>query len=132
LSSGARAEVHVNALLGAVSPEELAHEARRAVAEGYETLKLKVAGRPVEEDAARLAAVRGVAGAARVRIDANGGWTEPEAERALEVLGGEGAELCEQPVAAEALEALCRLAARAPCPLAADESLALPGPPGSS
>ncbi|MFY0576425.1 o-succinylbenzoate synthase [Cystobacter fuscus] len=127
LSSEARTAVHVNALLGAASPEELAHEARRAVAEGYETLKLKVAGRPVEEDATRLSAVRGVAGVARVRIDANGGWTEPQAARALEVLGSEGVELCEQPVAAEALEALCRLAARAPCPLAADESLALPG-----
>ncbi|MET0400926.1 MAG: o-succinylbenzoate synthase [Cystobacter sp.] len=125
LSPDARDEIRVNALLGASSPEELEHEARRAVAEGHDTLKLKVAGRPLEEDAARLSAVR--AAGARVRIDANGGWTEAEAERAWRMLDAADLELCEQPVAAEALEALCRLAARAPCPLAADESLALPG-----
>ena len=128
LSEAARDEVHVNALLGAASPEALADEARRAVAEGYETLKLKVAGRPLDEDTARLAAVcEAAAGRARVRVDANGGWTEAEAARALEAWAERGLEVCEQPVAPEALEALARLGARAACPVAADESLALPG-----
>jgi o-succinylbenzoate synthase len=127
LSEEARAEVQVNALLGAQSPDALAEESRRAVAEGYETLKLKVAGRPLAEDVARLSAVRkAVGGAMRLRVDANGGWTEPEAGRALEALGGYHLELCEQPVAPEDPEALSRLSQHAPCPLAADESLALP------
>ena len=127
LSPGARAQVRVNALLGASSPEALAEESRRAVAEGYDTVKLKVAGRPLEEDVTRLQAVRDAVGPeVRVRIDANGGWTEPEAERALAVLGDARLELCEQPVAPEALDALGRLSERSPCPLAADESLARP------
>jgi len=127
LSSDARAVVHVNALLGATSPEALAQESRRAVAEGYETLKLKVAGRPLPEDMVRLFAVRDAVGPAiRVRVDANGAWTEPEARAALEALGGYGLELCEQPVAPENTEALARLSEQTPCPLAADESLALP------
>jgi L-alanine-DL-glutamate epimerase-like enolase superfamily enzyme len=45
---------------------------------------------------------------------------------ALAALGQHQLELCEQPVAADDLEALSRLSDRAPCPLAADESLALP------
>ncbi|WP_257458823.1 o-succinylbenzoate synthase [Archangium lipolyticum] len=127
LSAEARGEVQVNALLGAQGAEALAEEARRAVAEGYTTLKVKVAGRPLDEDAARLSAVREAVGPdIRLRVDANGGWKEPEALLALESLSGYGLELCEQPVAAEDPDALFRLCERAPCPLAADESLAFP------
>ncbi|QRO01933.1 o-succinylbenzoate synthase [Archangium violaceum] len=127
LSPKAREEVQVNALLGAQLPELLAEEARRAVAEGYTTLKIKVAGRPVREDEARLSAVREAVGPAiRLRIDANGGWKESEAILALEALSGYGLELCEQPVAAEDAEALFRLSNHARFPLAADESLAFP------
>ncbi|MFL5356935.1 mandelate racemase/muconate lactonizing enzyme family protein [Archangium sp.] len=127
LSAEARARVHVNALLGAPSPEALAQEAQRAVAEGYETLKIKVAGRPLSEDIARLQAVREAVGpAVRLRVDANGAWKESEAGAALEALSAYGLELCEQPVAPEEYEALARLSERAPCPLAADESLAIP------
>jgi o-succinylbenzoate synthase len=127
LSTEARAQVHVNALLGAQSPEALADEALRAVAEGYETLKIKVAGRPLAEDVARLSAVRKAVGpTVRLRVDANGAWTEAEAGSALEALGAYDLELCEQPVGPEEYEALARLSERAPCPLAADESLALP------
>ena len=125
LSPGARSEVQVNALLGASSPEGLADESRRALAAGYGTLKLKVAGRPLAEDVARLQAVRDAVGSrARLRLDANGGWTEAEATTALAALSTGPLELCEQPV--EGLEALDRGGARAPCPLAVDESLAAP------
>jgi o-succinylbenzoate synthase len=127
LAAEPREEVEVNALLGAQSPEALAEEARRAVAEGYTTLKIKVAGRPVAEDESRLAAVREAVGPdIRLRVDANGAWTESEAGPALERLSRYHLELCEQPVAAEEHEALARLQAHSPCPLAADESLALP------
>ncbi|WP_309891767.1 o-succinylbenzoate synthase [Archangium sp.] len=127
LCAEARSEVQVNALLGAQTPEALAAEAHRAVSEGYETLKLKVAGRPVEEDEARLAAVRESVGPTiRLRVDANGAWKESEAGPALERLSRYDLELCEQPVAAEEHEALVRLQEHAPCALAADESLTLP------
>ncbi|WP_369866137.1 o-succinylbenzoate synthase [Archangium sp. Cb G35] len=127
LSTDARASLQVNALLGSTSPEALAEEAKRAVSEGYETLKLKVAGRPLREDIARLSAVRSAVGTTiRLRVDANGAWTEPEAREALEALSHYDLELCEQPVAPENTEALSRLAAHTPCPLAADESLSLP------
>jgi o-succinylbenzoate synthase len=127
LSRHARPEVEVNALLGAEGADALAEEAARAVAQGYQTLKLKIGGRPLEEDAARVAAVREAAGPrVHLRVDANGAWTEEEAENALARLDLWRLELCEQPLAAEAYAEMSRLQLRVPCPLAADESLALP------
>jgi L-alanine-DL-glutamate epimerase-like enolase superfamily enzyme len=98
------------------------------VAEGYRTLKLKVAGRPLDEDEARVRAVREAVGPeVNLRLDANGGWSEQEALQAVDRLGWYGLELCEQPVAPQDLRALWRVQRRAPFPLAADEALALPG-----
>jgi L-Ala-D/L-Glu epimerase len=127
LAEEARQDVMVNALLGAESPEALAQEARDAVAEGFETLKVKVAGRSLDEDEARIRAVREAVGArVRLRLDANGGWTEPDANRALDRLGWYDLELMEQPTPPEDLQALWRVQRRAPCIIAADETLATP------
>lgn len=127
LAEEARPEVSVNALLGEDSPEALAEEARRAVAEGFGTLKLKVAGRSLDDDEARVRAVREAVGPrVRLRLDANGGWSEPEANRAVDRLGWYELEVLEQPTPADDLSALWRIQRRAPCPIAADESLASP------
>ena len=127
LNRAARSEVQVNALLTLEDPQELAEEARQAVAEGYRTLKLKVAGRPLEADEARVRAVRQAVGSeVNLRLDANGGWSEEEAVLAVDRLGWYGLELCEQPVAAHDLRALWRLQRRSSFPLAADEALAIP------
>lgn len=127
LSARARNRVRVNALLTENEPEALAEEARRSCAEGFETLKLKVAGRPIEQDEARVRAVRAaVSPGVRLRLDANGGWTEQEAALALDRLASYKPELCEQPVPAEEVEALARLQLRTPFPLAADEALMRP------
>lgn len=128
LSPSARQEIQVNALLTADGARELSEQAHQAVAEGYRTLKLKVAGRPLEEDVARVRAVREAAGPeVKIRVDANGGWSEQEALLAMERLSWYGLELCEQPVAPDELRALWRLQRHVQFPLAADEALALPG-----
>lgn len=127
LAEEARPEVLVNALLSAEAPEELAQQAKDAVAEGFQTLKLKVAGRTLDADEARVRAVRAAVGpGVRLRLDANGGWSEPEANRALDRLGWYELELVEQPTPAEDLQALWRVQRRAPCIIAADETLASP------
>jgi o-succinylbenzoate synthase len=127
LHRGARTEVRVNALLTSGEPEPLAEEARQAVAEGFRTLKLKVAGRPLSEDEARVRAVREAVGqGVSLRLDANGGWSEQEAALALDRLAAYQPELCEQPVPAEDFGALARLQHGAVFPLAADESLVSP------
>jgi o-succinylbenzoate synthase len=127
LAEEARTEVAVNALLIGDGPEALAEDARKAVAEGYGTLKLKVAGRSLEDDEQRVKAVREAVGPdVKLRLDANGGWSEPEAKRALDKLGWYGLELVEQPTPPEDLAALWRVQRRAPCMVAADESLGSP------
>jgi o-succinylbenzoate synthase len=127
LSGAAHPDLAVNALLREESPAALAEEARRAVDQGYQTLKLKVASGSLDEDEARMKAVREAVGAdVKIRIDANGGWSELDAGRALDRLGWYGVEVCEQPVAAHELAALWRLQRRAAFPLAVDESLAMP------
>ncbi len=127
LAEEARSEVAVNALLGADDIDALAEEARQAVAAGFGTLKLKVAGRPLDVDEARVKAVREAVGPdVKLRLDANGGWSEPDAKRALDRLGWYGLELVEQPTPPDDLAALWRVQRRAPCMVAADESLSSP------
>jgi o-succinylbenzoate synthase len=127
LSKHARPEVTVNALLSAEGADALAREALHAVSQGYQTLKLKIGGRPLEEDEARVGAVRRAVGTGvQLRVDANGAWTEEEAEKGLALLDTWRLELCEQPLPPEAYAEMSRLQLRVPCPLAADESLALP------
>jgi o-succinylbenzoate synthase len=127
LNATARPQVEVNALLVARESGLLAQEAAAAVREGYPTVKVKVAGRSLSEDAKRLIAVRREVGdRAKIRIDANGMWTEAEAATALRGLSPLRIELCEQPVAADDYQAMRRLRRLVPCPIAADESLGEP------
>jgi o-succinylbenzoate synthase len=119
--------VEVNALLTGSTLDELSSSTRAAVRQGFQTLKLKVAGRSWDHDLARVEAVRSAAGPeVRVRLDANGGWTEDQAARALDELAPLEIEYVEQPVAAEALDAMVRLRERSPIPIAADEAVTDP------
>jgi len=119
LSAGARSRVRVNALISS------ADEAAAAADRGFDTLKLKVGGRPVAEDLDRVKAIRARLGRGiRLRIDPNGAWSEPEAIRALQALARFDLELCEQPTLDP--DAMLRVRAETRIPIAADESLALP------
>jgi L-Ala-D/L-Glu epimerase len=110
--------VAVNWTIAAADRAGAAHEAAQARADGYSTVKVKVA---IGDDAGRLAAVRAFAGPhMAIRIDANGAWSPAEAEASLRALEPVGIELCEEPVAGVA--AIRSLWARAEVPLALDES----------
>jgi o-succinylbenzoate synthase len=123
LDPAARAQLAVNAVVGAVNPEEATREARAAVAHGFGTLKVKV-GTGAAQDLARLAAVRASVGPAlRLRVDANGAWDAPQAATMLRALASFDLEYAEQPVAAAEVEALARLRVASPVALAADEAL---------
>ena len=95
LAPGAPLTFEVSALLVSPGMADLAREARRAVEDGFRTLKLKVSA----GDAwARAAVVRDAAGPqVLLRLDANGAWTTEEALRLLQELRPLGIELCEQP-----------------------------------
>jgi o-succinylbenzoate synthase len=124
LSNSPRTELAVNALVEADDASGLAAAAERAVAAGFEVVKVKVAARAMSVDAQRLYAVRRAVGPkVKVRVDANGGWSEASARSLLRGLEALELEVCEQPIAAQELEGLRRLRGQVPCRIAADESL---------
>jgi glucarate dehydratase len=75
----------------------------------------KVAVRALDEDLRLVRAVRAAIGpSAALRLDANMGWSEPTAERAVELLSPYGIENLEEPVAG--VDALARLRSRTEIP----------------
>lgn len=136
-----RDRVAVNAIIPGVSADDAAAMARTAVLEhGCTTLKIKVAARGalLVDDEARVASVRDAAdsamrscempGHARLRLDANGGWTLEEAVRGLGRLMAYGLEYVEQPCATVAEVAQVRR--QVEVPIAMDESVRY-GMPGA-
>ena len=122
-----RQVVPVNATVPAVPAEDVAQVLARFP--GCTTAKVKVAetGQTLAQDLARVAQVRAVLGAqGRIRVDANGGWTVPQAVAALTALAEHGLEYAEQPCATVAELAQLRallIAAGTPVLVAADESV---------
>ena len=120
-----RDSVHVNATLPAVTGPEVAGVIARFP--GCRTVKIKVAdpGQHVADDVARVAAAREYLGPdGRIRIDANGGWTVDEAERAIHALAEYDLEYVEQPCAS--VDELAQVRTRVKymgIPIAADESV---------
>jgi L-alanine-DL-glutamate epimerase-like enolase superfamily enzyme len=96
------------------------------VAEGYETVKVKV-GFDVADDVRALHTMQSiVAGRARIRVDANQGYTAAEAVRFIRDTDPAGIELFEQPCTAgdwEAHRQAVAAAAQTGLPLMLDESI---------
>lgn len=116
-----RGEVPVNGIVPGLPPAEAAE---RAVASGCGTLKIKVAarGESLDDDIARVAAVRDAVPGASLRVDANGGWSLDAAADALRELEQYGLEYAEQPCAT--VDELAALRAMdLGTPIAADESI---------
>lgn len=116
--------VPLNATVGAPGADAAAAAARRAVAEGFATIKLKVgvAGSAAAE-LARVAAVRAAVGpGVALRLDANGAWQPNQAIALLRRLAAYDLDLVEQPVPAGDLAGLARVRRAVDVPLAADES----------
>ena len=103
-------------------PERMAEDARERVAEGFQTLYLKVGFAP-EVDEARVRAVREAVGnGPRLRVDANGAWSPALAIRLLTRLAVYDLEYAEQPIPPGDVTELARLRARSPVPILAHES----------
>jgi len=113
--------VEVNAVLGGGTAEEAEQFAVEAHASGYRVLKLKVASGDLDADVERIERVRRACPDADIRLDANGAWSEAVAAEALRRLAPFRIELIEQPVRANAVDALARLHATGTLPIAADE-----------
>ena len=98
-------------------PEEMAQQA--AAAAQYGTLKIKLGS---DDDIARLAAVRAARPDARLRVDANAGWTPEEAITLIERIERFDLELIEQPVRRDDVTGMGYVQAHTSTPIVADES----------
>ncbi|MGH2833908.1 MAG: mandelate racemase/muconate lactonizing enzyme family protein [Solirubrobacteraceae bacterium] len=88
--------VPVNATLTALDRAGVAEQTARAVAAGFDCVKLKVG---VGDDAGRVAAARAAGGPElALRLDANGAWDVEQAVRMIDALAPAGLELVEEPV----------------------------------
>jgi O-succinylbenzoate synthase len=120
-----RDSVMVNATLPAVGPELVAAVLDRFP--GCRTVKVKVAepSQTLADDVARVRAARDYVGPdGRLRVDANGGWTMDEAERAIHAFAEFDLEYVEQPcLDLEELVELRRRIRYLGIPIAADESV---------
>jgi len=101
------------------SPAAMASQAQLAREAGYPILKIKLG---TDDDRRRIDAIRKAVPNARIRVDANGEWTQTEAIANANWLANAGVELLEQPVPADDISALEAVAAESVLPIAADES----------
>jgi L-Ala-D/L-Glu epimerase len=118
-----RTEVSYFFYLARGSREELAEQCRAGLAAGFDTFYLKVGVDPAD-DLAMVEIVRGALGSGpRLRLDANGSWSIPEARWLLGAMAAFDIDLVEQPVRHDPVHHLAELRARLPMPVCANEGL---------
>jgi L-Ala-D/L-Glu epimerase len=122
-STGAQ-RVPTDVTVSAGEPDELAATATKRTAEGFTVLKLKV-GTDAARDVARVHAVRQAAPEARIRVDANQGWTPDQAIAVIRAMEDAGldVEFVEQPVERHDVRGLAAVTAAVDTPVMADESV---------
>jgi L-alanine-DL-glutamate epimerase-like enolase superfamily enzyme len=108
------------------TPEAMSQQAKEIASQGFKRIKVKV-GQGPREDAARLAAIRDTVGKdAKLRIDANQGWTPSVAVQTLRALEKYDVEFCEQPVAYWDWTGLKYVRSHVGIPIMADEAVHSP------
>ena len=125
LSSDVRDSIPVNATVGQAVDTLAIEAARDAVSHGFRTVKLKIAiGDSLQSEVDRVAAVRAAIGPeTRLRLDANGAWTVPQAIEMINALARFDIELIEQPVAPADRVGLAKVRHEVGVPIAADEAV---------
>ena len=105
------------------SRESLAAQVEEGLAKSFEVFYLKV-GLDDAEDVELVATVREALGTRpRLRLDANGSWTIPQAVRMLQVLDEYDIDFVEQPVRDHPIGQLAELRARTTTSICANEGL---------
>ena len=117
--------VAVNAIIGSPWPETAASLAAEAASAGFPCVKLKVGGAGgTAEELSRAVAVRRALGPEiKLRLDANGAWSAPEAIETIRALEECDLELVEQPVPPGSVEEMRLVRENVETPIAADEGV---------
>lgn len=118
-----RQQVNYFYYLARGSAEDLQAQCADGLAAGYTDYYLKV-GLDFVDDLAMVAAVRAALGAGpRLRLDANGAWSMPQALRQMAILAEYDIDFVEQPVREYPLDQMAEFRARAGVSVAANEGL---------
>lgn len=126
LLGGAREKIETDLTIGIRALDEVLKDVRSLLKEGFKAIKLKVGESP-DIDIRKVKAVREAIGdRARIRIDANQGWTRQQAIYALREMAKYGVEFVEQPVRADDISGLVSIRQSTPIPVMADESVHQP------
>jgi L-alanine-DL-glutamate epimerase-like enolase superfamily enzyme len=99
-------------------PEEMAQMATQIP--NYSIIKVKLGS---DDDVTRIAAVRRARPDARLRVDANAGWSPQQAIELVQALAPYELEMIEQPVPAHDIAGLGYVQAHTDAPVVADESV---------
>jgi len=103
--------------------DDLAAQCARGLEQGYETFYLKVGVEPAADLAMVAAARRALGPGPRLRLDANGSWSVPEALRLLTRMAEHDLDFVEQPVRDHPIGQLAEVRARVPMAVCANEGL---------
>lgn len=111
-------------LLKSRSPDLLAEDIRSAYDRGYTVFKLKIGGSPSGDALTANAVIENLPSDAKVRFDANQGYSFKDALTFMEALRSwDGVELIEQPLRTSEWEDTKKLAERSAAPIMLDESI---------
>jgi glucarate dehydratase len=104
--------------------DDLAAQCARGLEQGYETFYLKVGVEPAADLAMVAAARRALGPGPRLRLDANGSWSVPEALRLLTRMAEHDLDFVEQPVRDHPIGQLAEVRARVPMAVCANDAYA--------
>jgi L-alanine-DL-glutamate epimerase-like enolase superfamily enzyme len=110
--------------IGIKAPEEVREAAATAAEDGLTAFKVKVGGPDFAAERDAVAAIAEAVPDARIRVDANQGWSVPEAVRRIPRLdeAAGGLVLVEQPIAYDDVAGLRRVREAVAPPILADEA----------
>ena len=126
---GYRNEIETDFTVSVNDVAEMADDAERYIADGFDVLKVKVGIGNINDDIERIRAIRERVGSGpKIRLDANQGWKPKEAVFAIGKMEDAGLdiELIEQPVPADDIEGLLYVTNHTITPIMADESVFSP------
>ncbi|HOW85723.1 MAG TPA: dipeptide epimerase [Candidatus Aminicenantes bacterium] len=123
LLGGTKSTFESDITTGIDTAEATAASTRKHAGLGYKTLKIKIGVDP-DQDFERLRAVRQAVGdGLTLRVDANQGYSVPQAIYSMKKIAPLGIQLVEQPVVASDVDGLKAVRAESPIPIMADEAL---------
>lgn len=118
-------QIAINGLVWMGSPEYMASQIEEKIKAGFRCIKMKIGAIDFDKEISLLKHIRNnfTANEIEIRVDANGAFSVEEAPGKLDKLAALGIHSIEQPIAAGQWEAMARLCAHTPLPVALDEEL---------